>query len=474
MRDHDELEAVIKQTTNRLSQRQADEALDEALDQAILKGMERAKQKARRQSVVRKRVTAYVALACSIVLLFAVIVKASPVLAAIVKDIPGLRYFVQFIERDSGLTDAIDSEFVQPVGVTVERDGLKLTVEGVIADDQRIVLLYEVTNLPSDKTPAMARLKHVKDGEGDDIVGSYAYGAGDLKWLVKKSKPGVYYDIIDIRLIAGQKTPDRLDISGEWTVPGANESNESKRVQLDASFPIDTSKFAGMTEVLTLGNTIDIEGQKVTFEKATISPLNIDIEVTFDPTNAKQIFGVSGFKLTDEKGKELIYTGGFGPSGNRTNLHFQSNYFSRPKKLTLHGGTIYVYDKDPERRKVVIDTERLQILQAPDGRLKAEGFSTTASDDYDDLLLSLNDLDETHMQFVGYAILEPTFVDASGVTHQMAEPKGPHSPFFFQTGYPAKVNRHVYLPKGLAAQPLTFRIAGYPNYIKQSFEVAIK
>ena len=49
---------------------------------------------------------------------------------------------------NQSVLDALDSGYLQQVGVSDEHDGLVFTVKGIIAEDARMIVLYTVQGWP--------------------------------------------------------------------------------------------------------------------------------------------------------------------------------------------------------------------------------------------------------------------------------------------------------------------------------------
>ena len=56
------------------------------------------------------------------------------------------RYRCRLIAHDRGLAEAVRNDYYQPIGASQTLDGVTLTVDGVIADESRLVLFYTITD----------------------------------------------------------------------------------------------------------------------------------------------------------------------------------------------------------------------------------------------------------------------------------------------------------------------------------------
>ena len=58
-------------------------------------------------------------------------------MANAVASIPGMEKFVDFIRDDKGLASAIENEYYQELNISSEKEGVTLTLDGVLADERR-------------------------------------------------------------------------------------------------------------------------------------------------------------------------------------------------------------------------------------------------------------------------------------------------------------------------------------------------
>ncbi|MCM3719459.1 DUF4179 domain-containing protein [Fictibacillus phosphorivorans] len=113
----------------------------ENLDQAILTGFNKAKGE-RKSKRKRKSFYSFIAAALLFIGLFSSI-RISPVFANYIAEIPGMEKIVDLIRQDKGRMAAVENKYYQELGVSSEvKNGLKVTLDGTIADEMGIVLYY--------------------------------------------------------------------------------------------------------------------------------------------------------------------------------------------------------------------------------------------------------------------------------------------------------------------------------------------
>jgi hypothetical protein len=421
------------------------------IDEKIWTGIRAGRQRRRRRTV--SRLTAYTA--CILLLVSAASVRFSPVVAAYVGEIPALRPFVELIHYDKGLELALNNDFMQPVSLSEEQDGMKMTIDGVIADESRIIVFYTLENIDGQKS--VVNFQGVRISNAANMSSSYGSAAFDEDW---KSRQGT----VEFYPEEGAGLPDTLELELKLDkVSGVATSDTVWRFAI----PIDKAKFEGMKETYDIAQTVTVEGQKITFGQMTVYPTRIGIEVDYDPANTKKLFYFDDLRLEDEKGETFgTITNGFSGSTLSENsqvLYFQSNYFRKPKHLYLRASSIRALDK--AKREVKVDLDRKELLARPDSQLTLKDVGTSAEDGQGILIFELkneNLLDQDRM----YSLFDGTYKDASGQTfesHRTAT-SGNGNEYEYQY-FIEKKNYH---------SPLTLTIQDYPTRIYGDIDLRIK
>ncbi|MFC5701490.1 DUF4179 domain-containing protein [Cohnella faecalis] len=433
----------------------------ERFDEAVRAGMARGRIERNRSRMRIRRRVALTAAVGALLLACLFSLRVSPVFAAMVSRIPGLETFVDLVRVWSGdrsVELAMDNDMIQPVGITDERDGIRFTVEGIVADERRLVVFYSIYGMKDPKSayPEFPSVTTIDGGELQAMIG-WTNPFDDMR-LQKKSD--VQRGTLDIRLLSGLQMPEEVVM--KLKLPA-----EQGDLPFQVIIPIDRAKFAGMTKEYPLNRTVVAEGQTITFVKAVVRPLQTEIHIEYDEKNAKQVFDAGDIKLVDDKGEQWRFTSGGGGVGeNRDIVYFESNYFRKPKELYVEGSWFRALDKN--NREIVIDTERGVLLKAPDDQLRLE-VSKQANGDAQ-LKLMLNLPLEDHM---GYTLLDQSFKDATDKEFRLSDSSGtktalsPGEDRNEQTGY-------YYVTKNSYAQPLVFRVPSYPQYIREPYKIRIR
>lgn len=442
---HNELELpgleAMKEHTEQL-------AVPRGINEAILNGMYLGRK--RRRHRMMTRMIAFTG--CLLILVTLASIRFSPVVAAYVSDIPGLRSFVQLISYDKGLQLALESDFMQPVGLSDEHDGVKLMVDGILADESRIVVFYTLNNIDGRKR--VINLVDAKLANNKDISLSYGSFNFNEDW---DNKQGT----IELNLHDGIEIPDTLDL--RLKVGKEQEKTEDRPVW-QIVVPVDKEKFEGLKETYDINQTVIVEGQRIHFGTMTIYPTRIGLEVDYDPANTKKIFSFDDIRIEDEQGETFgTITNGISGSikdDNRQVLYFQSNYFHKPSQLYLRASSIRALDKG--KLEVLVDHDNMQLLSHPDNMLTLDLASNSEEKSRKALVFHLKS-DDPMDENRGYNLFENNYKDGTGQSFE-----------WNKTEWNSSGDLYYYLEKGDYLSPLKFTISDYPSRIRGDINLRIK
>nr|WP_283248459.1 DUF4179 domain-containing protein [Bacillus sp. FJAT-49711] len=316
-----------------------------------MSGFQKAKRK--RKKPVKKWMFAC---AAAIIFLsgFFTSIRISPAFASYIAAIPGMDRIVELIVHDKGMLAAISNEYYQEIGVSEEKNGVKLTIDGVIADENGMVLFY--TLQPGKKYESMwiekVDLKRVDGKELNQSTSSF-----EAPHTSEKSSD--HQGMIEYFF----KDPyEAREFQLEIKV-GASGYYETFNMPF-------TLKEVKSAKKLAINKDVTIQGQKISFVNAEIYPLRVALRVKMDPKNTKKLLNFDDLRLVDEKGEtwSKIQNGitGSRVSDNEVIVYLQSNYFNEPRELYLALNKIQAVDK--EEADLVVDIEKEKIIKQPKGR----------------------------------------------------------------------------------------------------------
>jgi hypothetical protein len=425
-----------------LKQHYDDIPIPTSIDEHILKGIHRAKKKKRYSSMK------WGSLAASLfIVILLTSIRVSPTFAGYISNIPGLEKVVELVRFDKGLISAIENDFYQEINASREHDGIKITIDGAIVDEQKMVLFYTLESDQNIKSVFPDKIS-LQDENGKDIE-KIGVSYGGFQDLIKGEPVSNTLDFhfeeqnLQESLILSVKLSD---IDSTWDIP----------------FTIDQSKYQGMKEEIVLNETVSIEGQKITFEQVTILPTRVAVELKYDKSNTKQIFAFEDLRLVDENGERWngISNGVSAsiPSDNERIIYLQSNYFKKPKELYLEFSSVRALDKG--ELEVVVDTASNELLKAPQ-----DGMLSSVEKRGHDLAFSLNTSHPSDEDF-HYDLLSNEYMDQTGKVFR--------SNSSFSSGGPDGKEIGLVLENLDYQGPLTFTIVDYPSRISEPVRIKIK
>jgi hypothetical protein len=327
----------------------------ELVDDAILTGFQRAKLANRRKP--RKMAWMISFTAAAILILFFTSIRLSPAFADYVTVIPGMEKVVKLIRYDKGMMTAVERDYYQKIGASDEKSGLKVTIDGAIADENGLVLFYTLQSKEKQKELTLEEPQlETFDGNKLDF-GTASFDAFYTSEKGQKSYSGkfVYYFEKPFKT---KELKLRLKVKGD-------------KINAIYTIPFTLKKDTQAKKTYNLNKTVTIEGQKITFLDVTVYPLRVAVHVMMDPKNSKKLLDFEDLRLIDEHGEtwNKISDGvtASNISDDEKMIYLQSNYFHKPKVLYLVINKIQAVDKNES--SVVVDTEKEQILKQPKGNI---------------------------------------------------------------------------------------------------------
>jgi hypothetical protein len=334
----------------------------ESLDAAIMAGFHRAKIEEVKKPRRTKWLYSFVAAAVLLIGFFTS-VRLSPALADYVAVLPGMEKIVDMIRFDKGKMSAIENDYYQEIGASARDNGLKITIDGAIADEKGMVLFYSMEADKKQKNLDFDGLK-LERQDGKELL----YGASSSSFLHSEEGETHFSGTIDYYF---EKPLDSKDLIIELKIKGDTTA--------ELNIPFSLTKDMKGKKTYELNETISIEGQKITFLSATVHPLRVAVHLKYDPANTKKILNFDDLRLVDENGEvwNKVNNGvtGIPISEDEHIIYLQSNYFRQPKELYLALNKLQAVERDEEF--VMVDVGAGKIIKQPEGdylkEVKVEG-----------------------------------------------------------------------------------------------------
>lgn len=318
-----------------------------SLNQAVMQGARKAKQ--RRTTL---RVAWPTLVAAALIFLFVTSIRVSPAFASAVSQLPGMERIVEYVqgEDDRGLLSAIQNDYYQALGISQEVNYKTLTIDGVIPDEQGMVVFYTIESAEGVEFRGEALKIYA---EGQNLPSSYTYNNPDAQ------KAGRFEDTVHFHY------EDPVDVTMR---------NYTFEVQLkdakETTFSIDFELPKAMkpSKVYTLNQDIKIDGNTLHFKEAIVSPRKVGVTISYDADNPDSIYFIEKMELRDQKGEvwdtiQNGLSGTFNEEMTERTYYFQSSYFDEPEQLTLFIDRIQALPKGEDF--MIINFEERQVIYTP-------------------------------------------------------------------------------------------------------------
>lgn len=319
----------------------------EKLHYARMEGLKRG----RKRKVRLRRFRSTVAATAVLMILFVSVVRLSPGAASVISELPGMAPLVNLIEWDKGMEDVVKNNYFEELNIVQEKDGLRLTILGVTADEHNMAISYRM-EADFDIQDLDIESFNLLNG-GKEIRGTMTYG-----WFGEESRTSVE-EVIRINSVEPiEYKEDKFTLQMEMK----NSENTSFEVPFQLKKPIAKTKH------FTIDEAVEIDGQRIFVKDIRMTPLSTRIRLEADPKNSMQILQVP-IEIHDENGEGWMgFTNGVTSTGTlrdgEIHVYLESSYFRSPAQLTLSFANVEALPKGKDTMKV--DFNRGEILSAPE------------------------------------------------------------------------------------------------------------
>lgn len=440
------------------------------IDEYILKGIKKAKKKRKSKLIKNMSVIA----ASILMITFVISVRISPSFAELMSNVPVLKDVVKLIYKDKllkydkGLQLALEKEFMQHIGVSDDHEDLVFTVEDIIIDEVKMIIFYSIENKGNHELINLCDINYY-DENGNSLEVSRSWSAFIDENMNEEKK---LYNKVTLNFNKDTIIPDTITMETKMYKRLDRDNKEILDSTWKVDIPIDKTTFEAQKDIYELNEVIEIEGQKIYFDKMTIYPTTISLDVRFDEDNTKKIFSFDDIKITDENGEWLTIRNGVSASivdDNTRTLFFQSNYFKKPEEIYLELSSIRALDKN--KLEVIVDLENNKILKAPDNRLKYMGISNDIEGE-PLLFLLTKEVEDENMHF---SLFSHEVYDTDGNKIKYEGEGSSTLPLDDPLDEGYKQESFFYLENISEIKgPITLKIQDYPNRIKDYYKIKVK
>ncbi|MFD2700412.1 DUF4179 domain-containing protein [Paenibacillus shunpengii] len=427
-----------------------------AMDESINLGMVSGKHRIRRQHKKRIGIICTAA-AASLLILFTASIRISPVFAAVVSELPLMNKFVEVVRYNSVYSEAIESNLYQEMDITMQVGDTTLTVGGILADEDSLTLLYSLQGADVEKMNSRGfHWLGISNSEGKDI------GHADYrnKNAVRDDVLSNLYTRADFVLNEGEDMPASAILKGLYI------KDEEEQI-IEVPLEIDQSRFVEMREIVPIHQTIEIDGQNLTFEELIITPLQAKMKVTADPNNTKLISDIMKLTLTDNTGNRLRTNSASGDLNEDGRTYFfESLYYDRPSQINLEVSGVYLNNKNEIFQ---FNTNTVETISTPDPRIILEQVETT--DEGMRISILLKEMSKSK-DISSHPMLQISdhVTDAVGDSYPLELSRTE-----LVSEHVTQTWRYKYLlPAGDYKQPLRLEMHRYPGSVEEKITIPIK
>lgn len=446
---------------------EAEEIPEVKLDAAVRMGMQQGN---RKRFSFRKRYAVITLAVLAIALLIIVPwvnQMANPVRAQLPpKSWGSLEIFRPTIANNLTITSALDAGMMKEVNISsAEVDGIKWTINGIMADRRGIAVLYTIEN-NTDRKMQLFGLSLKKTPESNIYRTGYSgFSTINAQEVGSPGTTRMYEQIVWDEY--QDELEDPLNISLRLLpAPDDPALSSGELKSLNIQIPMDTNKVYIQGKRVDLKDSLSIAGQQINMENIYIGPTGIYMRERYDQKNTMRIFNMLSPKLVIGKGEqqeELMWVSG-------SNIYHNDNMRpDDPIKFEIEG----ISALDQSKLELVINTETQQILKVPDSNLT---ISKRMEDEEQGILVLDYFIPKEDKESLYYFALSDYFEDSSGSGHMMETIKNDYSGYkeFDESSKGTTLTYLFNVGKEKLPQPLTFWFNSYPNKIKEKASIRIK
>ena len=310
-------------------------------------------------------------------LMIVAMVNISPTIAHAFEQVPVLRQIATAVNFSPSLTDAIQHEFVQHIGLEQTIDGITMRVEYIIVDQRQLNIFYtlhspDYTYLSSWR-PSVRCVYEETHLPVAIFSGSVALGTGEIRQIVANFFDEQMPDSLVFELLVQPLGAPQMSVAVPADAPPPTEwvhTEPEGLVRFAFTLEFDPT-FTEQGETLHLYHDFVLDGQRMTLTTVEIYPTHMRINLTACESNTAWLRSLHFF-AENERGHrfDTISNGitAFGTTGSPMMVShvLHSPFFAESRELTLFIEEVEWLDKDMERGvRVCLASETAEML--PEG-----------------------------------------------------------------------------------------------------------
>jgi len=308
------------------------------LEEVLAKAQARAK----KRKTIRSGFAMPLGTIAALFILFVGLVNLSPAVAAAMVRIPGLQQLTEFVSFSPSLTEAVEQEFVQSLGLEHTIDDVVMRIEHIIVDGQQLHIFYTLDS------PISFNLEISVSARGAEVVEAH-----EDEWIWATLFLGLNQQIgngITRKTTIGfdELVPPVVIWEGEVFADNCTEAFRGRLIG-EYSFTIRIDEaFTGQQEVIPVDYEFVLDGQRLTITIVELNPAHTRVNIEADWENNTEQLQRLVFHMVNEWGERFdppapeaglinLPAGGDGREGPwRMEDHFlETAFFTESEHLTL-------------------------------------------------------------------------------------------------------------------------------------------
>ena len=292
---------------------------------------------------------------------FIILVNTVPTVAYACGRVPGLRQLAEAVAFSPSLKAAVENQYVQPVELSQEKNGICMKVEYLIVDRKNVNVFYSIRGENSENLSADPE---VLDENGERPT-SCSYSSGNF------GVPNGDLCRMEINF-AEDDVPGRLRIifrvydnspSGPEMAAPAEETDLWEKIPEEEyigsfEFLLEFDPmFAEQGRLVSVGKGVELDGQEIIIESLEIYPSNIRMNIAGSEKNSAWLKDLDFYIETDSGRRFETISNGIRSTGSSDDpgmisYYAESSYFYRADEMKIVITGAKWLDKDREKIKL--------------------------------------------------------------------------------------------------------------------------
>ncbi|MFM9282391.1 hypothetical protein [Paenibacillus jiagnxiensis] len=321
-------------------------------------------------------------------------------------------YVQEIAEADRTIKDAVEHGLYQPIERQLENSGYNLDLDGMLADNKRVIIFFSTDNkltsnqliIANDKLQML--LPNVQQRAGS--YGNVAYKSAE--------PPGKNAGYFVFDFYGEEEVPGDFILTG-YIQEEESTGNLKPGRWFETAIHLDKSIFASLEKESVLQQTFRIGDKEFKLEKYAQTPLRTDVYVSELSSEIKSVDWFIDPLLytrgTDQEHDVQYLYQRIGDDGKERVIYFEGSWYRKDEALQLQfGGMRY---KLPPDFKMIVNTDEKRMVNNPDDRLILTGVKKQGSN----LAITFRMKHGNSRYPEGYFEFVQSFTDGNGNIHYL-------------------------------------------------------